>query len=81
MTHIHSHHVSVEFAEGLSVSCSLRRCRWDAVTTHVARNERGRFRIARIDVELSPTFAALMGSGQRRCEELFEDFCTAKTAA
>jgi uncharacterized OsmC-like protein len=46
------------------------------VTTHVARNEKGRFRIAGIDVELSPEFAPAPGGSQVRCQELFEDFCT-----
>jgi hypothetical protein len=43
------------------------------VTTHVARNERGRFRIRGIDVELKPVVAA--GTNIGRCEALFEDFC------
>jgi uncharacterized OsmC-like protein len=65
-----------------SLAFCLRKARLDPVrlsarvVTHVARNERGRFRIARIDVELSPTFAVLMDSGHKRCEDLFEDFCT-----
>lgn len=45
------------------------------VVTHVVRNEKGRFRISGIDVELTPTLGraeAPIG----RCEELFEDFCT-----
>jgi organic hydroperoxide reductase OsmC/OhrA len=44
------------------------------VTTHVSRNERGRFRIASIDVELTPELAS-ENAGRKRCEELFEDFC------
>jgi uncharacterized OsmC-like protein len=65
-----------------SLAFCLRKARLEPVSlsarveTHVARNARGRFRIARIDVELSPAFSALMSSGQKRCEELFEDFCT-----
>jgi organic hydroperoxide reductase OsmC/OhrA len=46
------------------------------VTTHVIRNEKGRFRVSGIDVELTPV---LTGSGAPRldrCEGLFEDFCT-----
>ncbi len=45
------------------------------VTTHVVRNEKGRFRISGIDVELTP----LLGRSEApigRCEDLFEDFCT-----
>lgn len=45
------------------------------VKTHVVRNEKGRFRISGIDVELAPSLGrtdAPIG----RCEELFEDFCT-----
>lgn len=44
------------------------------VTTHVTRNEKGRFRISGIDVELDP----LVGNDASkldRCGELFEDFC------
>src|SRR4029453_3903863 len=47
-----------------------------SVTTHVTRNERGRHRIARIDVELDPVLgnsANVVG-----CEELFGDFCTVR---
>jgi uncharacterized OsmC-like protein len=63
-----------------SLTFCLRRARVDvegltaSVTTHVTRNERGRHRIARIDVELDPVLgnsANVVG-----CEELFEDFCT-----
>jgi hypothetical protein len=45
------------------------------VTTHVARNEHGRYRIEGIDVELEPVIN-LDGGRLERCEELFEDFCT-----
>jgi uncharacterized OsmC-like protein len=63
-----------------SLTFCLRRARVDIqdvtanVTTHVTRNDRGRFRIGGIDVELSPT----LGSGAQidRCEDLFQDFCT-----
>src|SRR4029450_8914406 len=63
-----------------SLTFCLRRARGDvggltaSVTTHVTRNERGRHRIARIDVELDPVLgnsANVVG-----CEELFQDFCT-----
>jgi uncharacterized OsmC-like protein len=45
------------------------------VTTHVARNEAGRFRIVRIDVELVPGVADADAHRLIRCEDLFEDFC------
>lgn len=45
------------------------------VTTHVVRNDQGRFRIGGIDVELAPEIGT-MGQGTGRCEALFEDFCT-----
>lgn len=62
-----------------SLTFCLRRARIDVqdmtahVTTHVAKNERGRFRIRAIDVEVVP----ILGAGARldRCEGLFEDFC------
>jgi uncharacterized OsmC-like protein len=63
-----------------SLTFCLRRAHVDvkgltaSVTTHVTRNERGRHRIAGIDVELDPVLgnsANVVG-----CEELFEDFCT-----
>jgi uncharacterized OsmC-like protein len=43
------------------------------VTTHVARNDKGRFRIGGIDVQLEPVVEA--GENIDRCEALFEDFC------
>jgi uncharacterized OsmC-like protein len=46
------------------------------VTTHVTRNDRGRSRIASIDVELVPEMAGADPTRVARCEELFEDFCT-----
>ena len=45
------------------------------VTTHVARNEQGRFRITSIDVELGPGLGDADLSRLERCEQLFEDFC------
>ena len=65
-----------------SLAFCLRKARMDPrslsarVTTHVARNERGRFRISGIDVELSPDFMPSAAAGPRRCDDLFEDFCT-----
>ncbi|MGE3177109.1 MAG: OsmC family protein [Vicinamibacterales bacterium] len=64
-----------------SLAFCLRKARIDVadltahVVTHVTRNEKGRFRISGIEVELRPT----LGRGTTpigRCEELFEDFCT-----
>ena len=45
------------------------------VTTHVARNDAGRFRISGIDVELAPKLGLESGDLLRRCSTLFEDFC------
>jgi uncharacterized OsmC-like protein len=62
-----------------SLTFCLRRSRIDVqdmtvdVTTHVARNERGRLRIRGIDVQLAPIVAA--DTNIDRCEALFEDFC------
>lgn len=64
-----------------SLAFCLRKARIEVldltahVKTHVVRNEKGRFRISGIDVELAPSLGrteAPIG----RCEELFEDFCT-----
>ncbi|MGE0448218.1 MAG: OsmC family protein [Vicinamibacterales bacterium] len=46
-----------------------------AVTTNVARNDRGRLRIVGIDVAITPELASDAPAFQR-CEALFEDFCT-----
>jgi uncharacterized OsmC-like protein len=62
-----------------SLTLCLRRARINVhdmtahVTTHVARNERGRFRIRGIDVQLEPVVDA--GATIGRCEEIFQDFC------
>jgi uncharacterized OsmC-like protein len=64
-----------------SLAFCLRRARADVtrlqarVTTHVARNDKGRHRISAIDVVLEPEFTSGMGPLER-CGELFEDFCT-----
>ena len=64
-----------------SLALCLRKARLEPVSlganviTHIARNEKGRFRIASIDVELAPELG-VQNAGQRCCEELFEDFCT-----
>jgi uncharacterized OsmC-like protein len=63
-----------------SLTFCLRRARFDvegmtaSVTTHVAKNERGRHRLQRIDVELQPTIGG-KGDNLGRCGEIFEDFC------
>src|SRR6476646_1454372 len=65
-----------------SLAFCLRKARLEPakliarVTTHVARNERGRFRIAGIDVVLSPEIVMLHETNPKRCEQLFEEFCT-----
>jgi uncharacterized OsmC-like protein len=70
-----------------SLAFCLRRSRMDVegltanVTTRVARDEKGRHRIASIDVELAPVFGQEAGShGEHprfeRCGDQFEDFCT-----
>lgn len=65
-----------------SLAFCLRRARLEvegltaSVTTHVVRNEKGRFRIGSIDVELAPVVGSVNGSGFERCGGLFEDFCT-----
>lgn len=45
------------------------------VTTHVTRNEQGRFRVSGIDVGLSPKLTVGDSARLARCEALFEDFC------
>jgi uncharacterized OsmC-like protein len=45
------------------------------VATHVTRNEKGRFRIGGIDVELVPEVGEVDRDRLARCEELFEEFC------
>ncbi len=70
-----------------SLAYCLRRSRMNLegltanVTTRVARDEKGRHRIAGIDVELAPVFGQEVQShGEHprfeRCGDLFEDFCT-----
>jgi uncharacterized OsmC-like protein len=65
-----------------SLAFCLRRSRIDLagltadVTTHVTRNENGRYRISGIDVELAPVLASTDVTRLERCEGLFEDFCT-----
>jgi len=45
------------------------------ITTHVARNEKGRFGIIGIDVDLEPDVSGSDAVRLARCGELFEDFC------
>jgi uncharacterized OsmC-like protein len=45
------------------------------VATHLTRNEKGRFRIGGIDVELVPDVGEVDRERLARCEELFEEFC------
>jgi uncharacterized OsmC-like protein len=64
-----------------SLAFCLRKARVPAagltahVTSRVAKNEQGRFRVAGIDVELVPQVADADRPRLRRCEALFEDFC------
>ncbi len=44
-------------------------------TAHVARNDAGRLRLARLDVELEPGLAPDDLARFERCKGLFEDFC------
>jgi organic hydroperoxide reductase OsmC/OhrA len=60
----------------------LRRSRTDVtdtdvkVTVRLARSEKGRLRIAGIDVAIEPELAAGQDPAKfERCNELFEDFC------
>ena len=63
-----------------SLTFCLRRSHIDVeqltarVTTRIVRNEKGRYRIGSIDVELEPLLGA--GAKLERCEGLFKDFCT-----
>jgi organic hydroperoxide reductase OsmC/OhrA len=45
------------------------------VTTHVARNDDGRFRISGIDVAMDPKVQGKDRAREERCRNLFEDFC------
>lgn len=62
-----------------SLTFCLRRARVDVqdmtahVTTHVAKNDKGRYRIRGIDVQIVPVLG--IGAHLERCEGLFEDFC------
>lgn len=45
------------------------------VTAEVARNEKGRWRLHRLRVELDPTLPEESRAQLERCRSLFEDFC------
>jgi organic hydroperoxide reductase OsmC/OhrA len=45
------------------------------VAAHVARNEAGRLRLSRLEVELEPGVAPEELAKLERCTQLFEDFC------
>jgi uncharacterized OsmC-like protein len=46
------------------------------VDVRIARNEKGRFRIGKIDVEIEPKFDQADLEKAKRCLGLFEDYCT-----
>lgn len=66
---------------GASLLLCLRKAHLDvqglrvAVRGSFARNERGRLRIERLDVSLSPDLPPEQRDRIARCRELFEDFC------
>ena len=66
---------------GASLLFCLRRGRVDVLglRTHVdgtmARNERGRLRVAAVDVRLEPVVPADQHASVPRCLALFEDYC------
>lgn len=59
----------------------LRKSRLDVVAMDtaaratVARNEKGRLRVARLDVRLTPTLGSGDPARMARCLEIFEDYC------
>jgi len=46
------------------------------VDVSIARNEKGRLRIGKIDVEIEPRFDQADADKAKRCLGLFEDYCT-----
>ena len=46
-----------------------------SVVAHVERNAQGRFRVSAIDVELNPQLLASDKDREKRCADLFQDFC------
>jgi len=65
-----------------SLATCLRRARVEVdgltatIVTHVSRTDNGRYRIAGIDVELTPSIRQGYRAGLERCERIFEDYCT-----
>ena len=45
------------------------------VTARVVRNDKGRFRIGGINVEIAPVLSPEAAAPLQRCAEMFEDFC------
>ena len=45
------------------------------VTARVVRNDKGRFRIGGINVEIAPVLSPETAGRLQRCAEMFEDFC------
>jgi uncharacterized OsmC-like protein len=45
------------------------------VTVRYTRNEQGRIRIGKIDVQVEPRFAETDPARMQRCLEIFEDYC------
>jgi organic hydroperoxide reductase OsmC/OhrA len=66
---------------GSSLLFSMRKLRIDVrdlavhATGMLTRNERGRLRVASIDVELVPTIPEADRGRLARCVEIFEDYC------
>jgi uncharacterized OsmC-like protein len=50
------------------------------VKTEIGRNEEGRLRVTRMEVEIDPALAAAGLERAARCAALFEDFCTVTAA-
>jgi uncharacterized OsmC-like protein len=46
-----------------------------SVVAHIGRNAQGRFRVTGIDVELNPQLLEGDKDRERRCADLFQDFC------
>ncbi len=73
-------------AVGNCLSASLAFCAQKArvrflalntrVDVRIVRNERGRLRIGKIDVEIEPEFEQADLEKAKRCLGLFEDYCT-----
>jgi organic hydroperoxide reductase OsmC/OhrA len=66
---------------GASLVFCLRKVHLDIddltvrVVTHVARNDKGRFRVSGIDVTMVPKLQGKDRARAERCRTLFEDFC------